>query len=143
MRISDWSSDVCSSDLNTKHLGRPLFGGTTGTDQAFDPNGTYIGDDGAIERTVMDGLTVQVNVTGEQVFGTNGSNVFDVLTDIVDSLRNDPSALHANLAALDERAVAFRSAHTSAERRVGNECGSTFRYWWSPSHYKKKRTKNK
>src|SRR3546814_20053690 len=28
---------------NTKHLGRPLFGGTTGTDQAFDPNGTYIG----------------------------------------------------------------------------------------------------
>src|SRR3546814_2133170 len=52
---------------NTKHLGRPLFGGTTGTDQAFDPNGTYIGDDGAIERTVMDGLTVQVNVTGEQV----------------------------------------------------------------------------
>src|SRR3546814_1399678 len=100
MRISDWSSDVCSSDLNTKHLGRPLFGGTTGTDQAFDPNGTYIGDDGAIERTVMDGLTVQVNVTGEQVFGTNGSNVFDVLTDIVDSLRNDPSALNANLEAL-------------------------------------------
>src|SRR3546814_690619 len=85
---------------NTKHLGRPLFGGTTGTDQAFDPNGTYIGDDGAIERTVMDGLTVQVNVTGEQVFGTNGSNVFDVLTDIVDSLRNDPSALNANLEAL-------------------------------------------
>src|SRR3546814_8880178 len=60
---------------NTKHLGRPLFGGTTGTDQAFDPNGTYIGDDGAIERTVMDGLTVQVNVTGEQVFGTNGSKI--------------------------------------------------------------------
>src|SRR3546814_3139229 len=101
---------------NTKHLGRPLFGGTTGTDQAFDPNGTYIGDDGAIERTVMDGLTVQVNVTDEQVFGTNGSNVFDVLTDIVDSLRNDPSALNANLEALDERAVAFRSRseeHTS------------------------------
>src|SRR3546814_11802718 len=58
----------------------------------------------------MDGLTVQVNVTGEQVFGTNGSNLFDVLTDIVDSLRNDPSALNANLTALDERAVAFRSA---------------------------------
>src|SRR3546814_15022225 len=65
----------------------------------------------------MDGLTVQVNVTGEQVFGTNGSNVFDVLTDIVDSLRNDPSALNANLEALDERAVAFRSAHAQVGAR--------------------------
>src|SRR3546814_4839061 len=68
---------------NTKHLGRPLFGGTTGTDQAFDPNGTYIVDDGAIESTVMTGLTVQVTVTGEQVFGTTGSIVLDTLTHIV------------------------------------------------------------
>src|SRR3546814_12712672 len=27
--------------------------------------------------------------------------------------------------------------HRSEERRVGKECGSTWRFRWSPSHYKK------
>src|SRR3546814_14923205 len=61
--------------------------------------------------------TTRFRSPGDQVFGTNGSNVFDVLTDIVDSLRNDPSALNANLEALDERAVAFRSAHAQVGAR--------------------------
>src|SRR3546814_14440985 len=30
----------------------------------------------------------------------------------------------------------------SEERRVGKECGSTCRSWWSPYNYKKKNTKN-
>src|SRR3546814_11009717 len=30
-----------------------------------------------------------------------------------------------------------RSPRRSEERRVGNECVSTFRVWWTPSHYKK------
>src|SRR3546814_20961430 len=47
---------------NTKHLGRPLFGGPTGTAQAFDPNGTYLGPAGPIERTVSDGLPVTLTV---------------------------------------------------------------------------------
>src|SRR3546814_18723351 len=29
----------------------------------------------------------------------------------------------------------------SDERRVGKECVSTLRYWWSPYHTKKKQTK--
>src|SRR3546814_3914414 len=62
---------------NTKHLGRPLFGGTTSNDDAFAADGSYQGDAGAIERTVMDGLTVQVNVPGSQVFGPDGNNVFE------------------------------------------------------------------
>lgn len=102
---------------NTQHLGRPLFGGTTGGDQAFNPDGTYAGDDGAIERTVMDGLTVRVNVTGDQAFGPDGGNVFDVLTSIVHNLRTDPSSLGADLGALDERAVAFRAAHAQVGAR--------------------------
>src|SRR3546814_20628133 len=31
----------------------------------------------------------------------------------------------------------------SAERRVGKECVSTCRSWWSPSHYKKKKYINR
>jgi flagellar hook-associated protein 3 FlgL len=102
---------------NTKHLGRPLFGGTSSNVDAFAADGTYQGDAGAIERTVMDGLTVQVNVTGSQVFGPDGINIFDVMQSMVDNLRNDPAALGADLDALDDRAVAFRSAHSQVGAR--------------------------
>src|SRR3546814_11546062 len=39
----------------------------------------------------------------------------------------------------DRREFACRSE----ERRVGKECVSTCRYRWSPSHYKKKKTREK
>src|SRR3546814_12410563 len=65
----------------------------------------------------MDGLTVQVNVPGSQVFGPDGNNVFDVMQSMVDNLRNDPAALSADLEALDDRAIAFRSAHSQVGAR--------------------------
>src|SRR3546814_17390445 len=42
----------------------------------------------------------------------------------------DPAPVHA--AGLFHTAIVYRSE----ERRVGKECGSTCRSWWSPSHKK-------
>lgn len=90
---------------NTTYLGRPLFGGTAAGSVAYDAAGVYQGDAGSISRTVLDGLSVRVNVTGPEVFGPPGSDVFTVLTNIADHLRNDPSQLGGDIAALDQRSV--------------------------------------
>src|SRR3546814_5050755 len=61
MRISDWSSDVCSSDL--------------------------IGTPAAVNRTVADGVSVRVDVDGLAVFGTAGDSLFDDLAALSSALR--------------------------------------------------------
>jgi flagellar hook-associated protein 3 FlgL len=85
------------ADANTSYLGRPVFGGTTGGTAAYDAGGNYIGDTGAVNRTVAAGTTVQVNVLGTDVFGTGASNAFSVLTQLSADLR---SSNPANLAAV-------------------------------------------
>ena len=55
---------------NTKFNGRPVFGGTTSGGAAYDATGTFVGDTNAVVRTVGDGVSVQVDANGPQVFGT-------------------------------------------------------------------------
>ncbi len=75
---------------NTRHLGRPIFGGTSGNPQAYDPSGTFQGDTGVVNRTVGTGTSFQVNVTGPEVFGVENpgdpmnGNTFEVLREIAD-----------------------------------------------------------
>lgn len=95
---------------NTSYLGRPLFGGTTAAPTTYDAAGTYQGDAGVITRTVLAGVTVRINVTGPEVFGPAGSDLFAVLADISDHLRNDPSQLAGDLAALDQRSVGLQTS---------------------------------
>jgi flagellar hook-associated protein 3 FlgL len=85
------------ADANTSYLGRPIFGGTTGGTAAYDSSGNYIGDTGAVNRTVAPGTSVQVNVLGSDVFGSGTSNVFSVLTQLSADLR---SANPTNVAAV-------------------------------------------
>jgi len=96
---------------NTTYLGRPLFVGTVDTDAAFAADGSYLGDNGAVTRTVGPGTTIQVNLHGEEVFGTydadpaNG-NLFQVLDTIVANLEQDNAgfdidALRAGIAQID------------------------------------------
>lgn len=89
---------------NSTFLGRPVFGGTTGGSSSFaigtpgatSPGGTtigasgvyYTGDQGAIMRDVGPNSSVQVNQTGTSVFGADGNNVFDLLTNISSQLRS-------------------------------------------------------
>ncbi|MDQ1731184.1 MAG: flagellar hook-associated protein 3 FlgL [Pseudonocardiales bacterium] len=86
---------------NASYLGRPIFGGTTAATSAFDATGSYVGDTGTVTRTVGANTSLTVNAVGTDVFGPNGSNVFDVLAGISNSLRTNPSNLSADLAKLD------------------------------------------
>ena len=97
---------------NTTYLGRPVFGGTTGGDKAFDPNGAYVGDTGQVQRRVADGMQVRVDVPAS-VFGTGTDQIFGVLDSVVNGLKGDPSTLSGDLDRLD-----------STLRTVGTELAS-------------------
>jgi flagellar hook-associated protein 3 FlgL len=87
---------------NTQYLGRPVFGGTTVGEVAYDANGTYAGDAGQTTRTVGENAKVRVDTTGPQAFGTGGTQLFTVLQGISDSLRSgDTDGLNTNLKNLD------------------------------------------
>src|SRR3546814_18790317 len=104
MRISDWSSDVCSSDLN-------LLVGTT-VPQAQLPSSL------AAEPATRDALP-----------GDVGS---DVLLRRPDVLRADHLLIAENANIGAARAAFFPAR--SEERRVGTEGVSTCRSRWSPFH---------
>src|SRR3546814_14718359 len=108
MRISDWSSDVCSSDLADAVL--------------LDRIGGIDGDlvvrlvallDGEIE---VDEIDIQIGQ--DQLFAN--------------PLPYD--AGHLVAVDLDDRRLHLDLRHRSEERRGGKECVSTCRSRWSPYH---------
>jgi flagellar hook-associated protein 3 FlgL len=87
---------------NTKYLDRPVFGGTTTGDTAYDSGGNYVGDTGQITRTVGANLKVRVDATGPETFGSGDTQLFTVLQSISDSIRaGDTATLGDNLKKLD------------------------------------------
>src|SRR3546814_11816128 len=112
MRISDWSSDVCSSDLQPAAavaLGLDLLGERAGA-QAGRPD----------HRGALDALAAGQHDAGP-----------------VQRLDADAEpGLHAGLlqGAHDQRPRVGTHVRRSEERRVGKECVSTCRYRWSPYH---------
>jgi flagellar hook-associated protein 3 FlgL len=108
---------------NTSYNGRPIFGGTTSGAAAYDTSGNYIGDTGTVSRTVGEKVTVQINQTGPQAFGSGSADLFTLLSDISTNLRTNPSALSANLTALDGALSTISSAQAgegAAYRQVQN-----------------------
>ncbi len=96
---------------NTRYLGRPIFAGTSSADNAYDGAGTYLGDNGVVQRTVAPGATVQVNTTGPTAFGSGPDALFAVLGDSVTHLRNnDDVNLNADLTRLDTATGNVRNA---------------------------------
>lgn len=55
---------------NTSKSGRALFAGTAAITQAYDSNGTYLGNAGEVSIPVLDSITFRVNRSGPEVFGT-------------------------------------------------------------------------
>ncbi|WP_433050879.1 flagellar hook-associated protein FlgL [Dactylosporangium sp. CS-033363] len=86
---------------NTQYLDRPIFGGTTSGDIAFDTNGNYVGDTGSVNRTIGANASVRVDTDASSVFGSGTGNVFNTLQKIADDLRNNPAALQDDLADID------------------------------------------
>src|SRR3546814_15359652 len=111
MRISDWSSDVCSSDLHQRCDQREVaeFGNHDGTTTP-------------VSASVWP-------LTPPSVLPTRWAP--DTACG-----RGDGLAPAADLNGAHEC-----SPSRSEERRVGKECVSTCRSRWSPYHYKKKKNK--
>lgn len=87
---------------NTQYLGRPVFGGTTTGEVAYDGNGTFVGDAGQTTRTVGQNSKVRVDTNGTEAFGTGDTQLFSVLQEIADGIRSgDSAALNTSLGKLD------------------------------------------
>ncbi len=116
--------DSLLSLANTQHLGRPLFGGTTGDDAAFVTDGTgkvvFTGTTTDVVRTVGDGVQVAVNTAGPAAFGPDGSNVFDVLDKAIERLTVGPASdLGDSLEKLDTAMSRMRTALADVGTRYG------------------------
>src|SRR3546814_12573532 len=106
MRISDWSSDVCSSDLFVRHADMAMAVMCAGKLATFDRAGVNIAKTGVIiaSRTV------------NFILGATGVRLIAIM----------PLAPAPGF----DQAI-MRSVMRSEERRVGNECVSKFRSRWS------------
>src|SRR3546814_18309455 len=112
MRISDWSSDVCSSDLQITAL-------NTTTAGIIDSTGKLLKSQTATIHEQAAASTIPVE-TLQRAF----QNIYDTM-DAIDTFK---------LKALDsmKTTVDTLSTERSEERRVGKECVSTCRSRWWP-----------
>src|SRR3546814_7921075 len=93
MRISDWSSDVCSSDLaaiNRGNSGGPLFdteGRVVGVNSAIlSPNGGSVGVGFAIPSDTVKSVVAQLKETGRVERGWLGVSIQPVTPEIAQAL---------------------------------------------------------
>lgn len=80
---------------NTRYIDRPIFNGTA-AGQAYDPTtGAYLGNAATVVREVAPDTTVQVNMSGEQVFGSQSApegDIFAVLDRLATAVANGDNA---------------------------------------------------
>ncbi|HLM06152.1 MAG TPA: flagellar hook-associated protein FlgL [Blastococcus sp.] len=94
--------DGLLSLANRTISGRPLFGGVTPGQKAYDATGAYVGQAGPpVTRRVSDTETVRVDTTGPEAFGPVGNDLFAVVDRIATDLLADPTALATHLDDLD------------------------------------------
>src|SRR3546814_21188110 len=105
MRISDWSSDVCSSDLDPKLAAQAAKLGKTLAEVA---KGNRIGH--ALENMMQLAMGAGEESVEGNIAGRNGKSLLSKVTDLKSFISR------------------------SEERRVGKECVSTCRSRWSPYH---------
>lgn len=108
---------------NTQHMGRALFGGTSGQPQAYSADGTFIGDRHDVVRVVGDDMSVKVNTAGPAAFETaGGANLFGILDETIQRMAGPlaaPDELGDSLAQID----AVQSTMLSALADVGTRYG--------------------
>src|SRR3546814_12223436 len=112
MRISDWSSDVCSSDLMPKPMQHRQHAGHPAPGQFIEGRIAF--------------LRTELKVTSQQ------QPLFDTLADEMRGTAKAMAARHEAMKQADHKPA------RSEARRVGKECVSTCRSRWSPYHDNKK-----
>src|SRR3546814_16006394 len=146
MRISDWSSDVCSSDLSLRIEQDLGFATLTAVcsytekkaDLAFD-NSIFNGYD---PRTDTPELASSVGKSkteyGELRLASPDSGRFRWLLGAnytrLRSNNTDGTFIEGIADFIDANPGEFPRQPSSEERRVGQECGGTCQSWWSPYH---------
>ncbi len=116
--------DSLLSLANTQHLGRPLFGGTTGSAAAYDAAGTYGGEPTGVVRTIGAGLTVRVDITGPEAFSVGGDDLFAVLDDTIAAMTGAPDQLGGSLDRIDAVSKQMLSALADVGTRYGRVEGA-------------------
>ena len=104
---------------NTQYSGRSIFAGTAST-AAYDSSGNFLGTSNSVERTVAPGVRVQINVTGDDVFGPSGGDLFANINTLATAVRaGSSSGIDAALTAVDARTttVQARLAEVGARTR--------------------------
>src|SRR3546814_20729055 len=130
MRISDWSSDVCSSDL----LGRPGMDRESTDREIRMPK---------LEKNAT-ALLSKLDAMNESELGDFLK--LDVLAETLDKRVGQVGRYERGVyfegfqVLINEN---FELRNRSEERRVGKECVSTCRYRWTPYLYKKKKVTTK
>src|SRR3546814_11302656 len=126
MRIRDWSSDVCSSDLTSTTVpgSSADFLEKVGSDKVLFALDSYELDGSS--KATLDAQAAWLSQYSQVKFTIEGH-------------ADERGTREYNLALGDRRANAARSE----ERRVGKECVSTCRSRWSPYLLKKKTKTNK
>src|SRR3546814_11643204 len=125
MRISDWSSDVCSSDL---HMVLNFFiNKRTNSFTSKFPDGIEL-----LVRGLRSGLPVTetLGVVAQEVPGPVGEE----FKSIVERIKIGRTMEEGLQETADRLGIAEFNFFRSEERRVGKECVSTCRSRWSPYH---------
>src|SRR3546814_12831409 len=131
MRISDWSSDVCSSDLSAECLDTHYFAVLIGVG-ATTVN-AYLAQEAIADRHAR-GLFGDFSL--DQCVTRFRKAVDDGLLKIMSKM--GIAVISSYRGGYNFEAVGLSRALRSEERRVGQECVSTVNSSWSRYHYKQK-----
>src|SRR3546814_15871916 len=137
MRISDWSSDVCSSDLFGQEGDDTLIGGTG--------NDTLSGGSGSDTfRWGSETSAGEADIIADFESGAGGDvlDVSGLLPGVAPGAGGNELDAYLNVA-FDGTNTTIGNDARSEERRVGQECVSTCRSRWSPYPSEKKTKKKK
>src|SRR3546814_18934623 len=124
MRISDWSSDVCSSDLFDDALLEKFFD---------NPDTITPGELNEAVRKATIALKITPMMCGSSFKNKGVQTMLDAVCKFLPAPSDVPAVQGTNPDTGNEE------TRRSEERRVGQECGGTCRSWWAPLHTKKKK----
>jgi flagellar hook-associated protein 3 FlgL len=109
---------------NTQHMGRSLFGGTSDVPAAYAADGTFLGDQHQVERTIGNGMQVQVNLAGPAAFEVAGDDLFTLMDDTISRMTADPGQLGDSLARIDAMSRNMLGALADVGTRYGRVEGA-------------------
>jgi flagellar hook-associated protein 3 FlgL len=90
-----------------------IFAGYKDAVPPYDAAGAYTGDTSAQQVEVARGVTMPVGITGEQVFGTSGNDIYSTITNLQTALASNVGANIGNLIPeVDTRLELVRTAHS-------------------------------